>query len=66
MYDRYSYNSATGILRFLMPTFIHASGNLWITEWVQGMETSGDIKQRGVRVIMDATLEDFKEAYHRR
>jgi len=62
---KYSYNAATGLLRFLMPTFIHASCNMWITEWIQGMETSGDIERRGVRVIMDATLEDFKEAYCR-
>ena len=63
MYDRYSYNAATGLLRFLMPTFIHASCNRWITEWVQGMVTSGDIQLEGVEVIINASLKDFKEAY---
>jgi len=60
---KYSYNSATGILRFLMPTFIHASCNGWISRWVQGMETSGDIARLGARAIVEATLQTFQKAY---
>ncbi|KAK9236372.1 hypothetical protein V1525DRAFT_407120 [Lipomyces kononenkoae] len=62
---KYSYNSFNGIFRFVMPTFIHASCNRWITEWVQGMVTSGDIEQAGVEVLIHATLTNFKEDYNR-
>ncbi|KAK9241694.1 hypothetical protein V1506DRAFT_549978 [Lipomyces tetrasporus] len=62
---KYSYNSFTGMLRFLMPTFIHASCNRWITEWVQEMVNAGDIEPAGVKVFIDATLKDFKENYSR-
>ncbi|KAK9238724.1 hypothetical protein V1525DRAFT_387284 [Lipomyces kononenkoae] len=62
---KYSYNSYTGMLRFLMPTFIHASGNRWITEWVQEMVNAGDIEPAGVKVFIDAALKDFKENYSR-
>ena len=66
MYGRYSYNSVTGILRFLMPTFIHGSANTWITRWVHRMETLGDIEEEGIEVINDATLKGFPTAYRRR
>ena len=66
VYGRYSYNSVTGILHFLMPTFIHASAVEWIRTWVDRMKTSGDIERSGIRVINNATLEDFKMAYNRR
>ncbi|KAK9312410.1 hypothetical protein V1522DRAFT_424819 [Lipomyces starkeyi] len=62
---KYSYNSFTGMLRFLMPTFIHASCNRWITEWVQEVVNAGDIEPAGVKVFIDATLIDFKENYSR-
>ncbi|KAK9319197.1 hypothetical protein V1517DRAFT_349321 [Lipomyces orientalis] len=62
----YSYNTFNGILRFVMPTFIHASCNTWITKWVQEMVASGDIEPAGVEVFIDATLKDFKEYYNRR
>ncbi|KAK9368233.1 hypothetical protein V1509DRAFT_609751 [Lipomyces kononenkoae] len=62
---KYSYNSFKGILRFLMPTFIHASCNRWITKWVQEMVASGDIEPAGVEVLIDATLKNFKEDYNR-
>jgi hypothetical protein len=66
VYGRSSYNSVTGILRFLMPTWIHASAAEWIRQWVDGMKTSGDIETEGIRFFNDVTLEDFKLAYNRR
>ena len=66
VYGRYSYNSLTGILRFFMPTFIHASVAEWIRRWIDRMRTSGDIETDGIDVLSDATLENFKLAYNRR
>lgn len=61
---KYSYNISKGILRFLMPTFIHASCNRWITEWVQEMVTSGDIEPAGIKVLNDATLDTFQDDFN--
>jgi hypothetical protein len=66
VYCRYSYNSVTGMLRFLMPTFIHASAAEWMKRWIDRMKTSGDIEMEGIDVINNATLEDFKLVYNRR
>ena len=66
VHGRYSYNSVTGILRFLMPTFIHASAVECIRKWVDSMKISGDIEMSGISVLNNATLKNFQGAYIRR
>ena len=56
MYDRYSYNEEKSLLRFYVPSWIHASSVEWIKQWVDSMKTSGDVEPSGIKVYNDVTL----------
>jgi hypothetical protein len=66
IYGRFSYDTSRGFLRVLMPSFIHASCVNWLVQWVESMKQLGDIGQKGVSVVVDATLKGFTGAYYGR
>ena len=48
-----------------MPSFMHASesGANWLMEWIDMMNQSGDVQRKEIKVVIDATLDNFEGAY---
>ncbi|KAI9034887.1 uncharacterized protein KD926_005163 [Aspergillus affinis] len=60
---KYSYNSASGYLRFYMPSWIHESLADWIKEWESGMAASGDLRPGSLRMPANVQLQNFLGIY---
>ena len=58
--NRYSYNTRTCVLRFVMPTLMHGSAVGWLTDWVPHINMVRELSVRARGVV---TLDRFGGDY---